>query len=68
MIGRRSIAAGPSAWRWTGWLKEAGVDSSGLEDPAAQLEISPLFATSAGELKAKLPPQWRPIPPVALDG
>ena len=68
--GPDSPAAARAAMRtmWTGWLKEAGVDTSGLEDPAAQLEIAPLFATNAQELKAKLPPQWRPIPPVVLDG
>ena len=53
---------------WLAWLREAGVDVSRIEDyPAAELEIGPLFATDAAELKAKLPAGWRPEPPVVLD-
>ena len=53
---------------WLRWLQEAGKDVSRLkDDPGAPLEIGPLFATSAEELKAGLPGDWRPEPPVVLD-
>jgi len=52
---------------WLGWLRRAGVDVSAFEDPAAELEIGPLFAVDSEELKQNLPPHWRPEPPVVLD-
>jgi len=53
---------------WLRWLKEAGADVTAFErDPAAALEIGPLFATSAAELKEKLALGWRAVPPLVLD-
>ena len=53
--------------QWLRWLKEAGADVSALHGPYAELEIGPLFATSAEELKSRLPPACRLLPPVVLD-
>ncbi len=46
---------------WCHWLEGAGVDIPRHDDgvPAGTIEISPLFADSAEELKAKLPSSWR---------
>ena len=51
---------------WIRWLAEAGVDVAAFDDPATLIEIDPLFADSAEELKAKLPPDWKPQAPVTL--
>ncbi|MDP6107630.1 MAG: UTP--glucose-1-phosphate uridylyltransferase [Candidatus Brocadiia bacterium] len=52
---------------WVSWLREAGVDVACLDDPAAEIEISPLFASNAAELKSRLPVGWAPEPPVVLE-
>ncbi len=52
---------------WIGWLREVGTDVTVFEDPATQIEIGPVFAASAEELRARLPAGWRPSPPVVLD-
>ena len=46
--------------------RQAGVDVACFDDPAAQIEISPLFASDAGQLKSNLSPDWKPEPPVVL--
>ncbi|GAB4151505.1 MAG: UDPGP type 1 family protein [Planctomycetota bacterium] len=45
---------------WARWLENAGVTVPRHEDgsPAGSVEISPLFADSADELKSKLPSGW----------
>ena len=53
--------------QWLRWLREAGADVTALEGPSAELEIGPLFATSAEELRERIPAGWRPVPPVVLD-
>ena len=52
---------------WLGWLRRAGADVSAFDDPAAELEIGPLFAIDSEELEQNLPPHWRAEPPVVLD-
>ncbi len=46
---------------WARWLEAAGVEVPRDEDgrPRGTVEISPLFADSAEELKKKLSPSWR---------
>jgi len=53
---------------WLRWMREAGVEVGPLERPEAGLEISPLFGEGPAELKRRLPPRWRPRPPVVLEG
>lgn len=53
--------------QWLRWLTEAGMDVSALQAPDAQVEISPLVAANAAELKARLPQQRRLSPPFVLD-
>ncbi|MDP6438112.1 MAG: UTP--glucose-1-phosphate uridylyltransferase [Candidatus Brocadiia bacterium] len=52
---------------WVGWLREVGVDVACFDDPAAEIEISPLFVSDAAELKSELPAGWAPEPPVVLE-
>lgn len=46
---------------WSNWLLQAGVevqtDNNG--EPVCSIEINPLFADSAAELKGKLPSNWK---------
>jgi UDP-N-acetylglucosamine/UDP-N-acetylgalactosamine diphosphorylase len=52
---------------WVGWLKEAGVNVSELMDSVGTVEISPLFANSADELRERIPEGFEPVPPVLLE-
>lgn len=52
---------------WVKWLREAGVGVEELADSVSTVEISPLYATSAEELKDRLPAEFHPEPPVVLE-
>ncbi|MEF8788294.1 MAG: UTP--glucose-1-phosphate uridylyltransferase [Planctomycetota bacterium] len=53
---------------WADWLEQAGVDVRNAEGEVKyDLEISPLFARSAAELKQHLPRNWTPGDPIVLE-
>ena len=52
---------------WAGWLRQAGHQVADPDAGGPAVEISSLFAEGREELKAKLPPDWRPTDPVVLD-
>jgi UDP-N-acetylglucosamine/UDP-N-acetylgalactosamine diphosphorylase len=51
---------------WLDWLREAEVEVEGLADSVGSVEISPLYANSADELKDRLPDNFQPAIPVVL--
>ena len=52
---------------WAEWLAEAGHDIRDERgEPDRPIEISPLFALSADELRDKLPPDWQPPEQILL--
>ena len=53
---------------WADWLEQAGVQvRDGEGNLSYDLEISPLFARSASELKHHLPRDWSPNDPIVLE-
>ncbi|MFL7810191.1 MAG: UDPGP type 1 family protein, partial [Anaerolineae bacterium] len=53
---------------WLQWLREAGAEFDMPEDLGAPvIEISPLYADSAEELRKRLEPGWKPEFPLVLE-
>ena len=54
--------------RWLQWLHEAGAEfETPMDLSTPVIEISPLFADSAQELKERLEPGWQPEFPLVLE-
>ena len=54
--------------RWLEWLRSAGAVLPARIDPSgAVVEISPLYAADAEELKERIEPGWEPSFPLVLE-
>jgi len=54
--------------RWLEWLRAAGAVTAAANDPSAgPVEIGPLYAADAEELKSRIEPGWQPTFPLVLE-
>ena len=61
----------PSTWRFSAWPRSCQTISEHCASPVAPsgcpLEISPLYAADAEELKSRIEPGWQPTFPLVLE-